>query len=220
MALLLILRHQYIDGVTLILLSIVMDGFDGTIARITKTESAFGMHLDSLVDGVTFGMVPAVLIYLWGYQAEFSQMGKVIAFVFLSAGIIRLARFNILKEAGAYSANIFIGLPIPMGAISIVSVVLFFQRPLHHYLGVIAFSLFVILVSLLMISNIKYRTLKKIHSRYNLLILFILAFLVAFVIMYKLVVIPLIALGYLVSPLFFYISAKIRKRRRRTKSES
>ena len=219
MALLQIFRHQYQDAVALILGSIVLDGFDGTIARITKTESVFGMHLDSLVDGISFGLVPSVLIYMWGFQGEFSQMGKVIAFVFLSAGIIRLARFNILKEAGAYSANIFIGLPIPMGAISIVSVVLIFERPLTHYMGIIPFSFFVILVAYLMISNIKYRTLKKIKSKYNLLILFLLAFLLAFAIMYPYIVIPLIAITYLISPFFFFISSKLERKKIRVKSE-
>ena len=141
-----------------------MDGFDGTIARLTKTESNFGVQLDSLVDAVTFGLVTSMLAYQWGFQSGYPQIGSIVSFVFLSAGLIRLARFNVFKEAHAFPANIFIGMPIPTASMAICSIVLVFDdRPPQTRTGILLFSLYVILISLLMISNIKYKTIKKIR---------------------------------------------------------
>lgn len=191
--------------------SVILDGFDGTVARLTKTESNFGVQLDSLVDAVTFGFVTSVLIYVWGFQGAYPQMGKVIGFIFLSAGVIRLARFNVLKEAHASPSNMFIGLPIPLGALAIASAVLIFEKPLVDRTEITIFSLFVILIAFLMISSVKYRTMKKIKSKYNLLILLFLAIIVAFAINFPRYAIPVITLLYLISPLFFYPFNRLRK---------
>ena len=191
----------------------ILDGFDGTIARLTGTESSFGIQLDSLVDAVVFGLVTSVLIDYWGFHGEYTQIGKVIGFIFLSAGIIRLGRFNVLKEANAYSSNIFVGFPIPFATLSICSFVLIFEDPPESKLDIIIFSLFVIIIAFLMISNIKYRTLKKIGSKNDLLVLFAFAIGVAFLIMYPSYTIPVISFFYLASPILFYVSGKIRKRK-------
>lgn len=189
----------------------ILDGFDGTIARLTKTESNFGMHLDSLVDAISFGLVVSVFIYIWGFQGMYSQIGKIVSFIYLSAGVIRLARFNIFTQVKAYPSHIFIGVPIPLAALSILSVILIFKEPLEDKLAVILFSSYVIIISFLMISNIKYRTLKRINSKNSLLALFILAILVAFAIMYPSYTVPVISFLYISSPLLFYFSRKKRK---------
>jgi len=212
-ALMQIIKHNFITACYLIILSVVMDGFDGTIARITRTESNFGMQLDSLVDAVTFGFVTSVLIFVWGFQTIQPQNGKILGFIFLSAGIIRLARFNVLKEADAFPSNTFIGLPIPVGAIAMLSVVLILKDPIQEQSYLILFSLYIILISFLMISNIKYRTMKKINTKHNLLILFIVAILVALAIMYPSYIIPIFTFVYIISPIFFYILKKLKKTR-------
>jgi len=204
------------NAVYLIGLCVILDGFDGTIARLTKTESNFGVQLDSLVDGVVFGLVPAVMIYWWGYTWEgfhggYIQVGKVIGFIFLSAGIIRLARFNVLKESETQVANVFIGLPIPLAALSIASVVLIRQEKLMQKYDVILFSIYVVLVAILMVSNIKYRTMKRINSRNNLIILLLLAILIALLINFPNYTIPSVTFLYLISPLFFSILDKFKK---------
>ncbi len=84
-----------------------MDGFDGTIARLTKTESNFGVQLDSLVDAVTFGLVTSMLATSVGLPIRVPQVGTIVSFVFLSAGLIRLARFNVFKEAQALPGQYF-----------------------------------------------------------------------------------------------------------------
>jgi CDP-diacylglycerol--serine O-phosphatidyltransferase len=210
-ALLHILKENYITAIYLVTLSMVMDGFDGTIARLTKTESNFGMQLDSLVDAVSFGLVTSIFIYKWGFPLFYPQLGKVAGFIFLSAGVIRLARFNVYKEVKAYPSNIFIGLPIPLAALSVLSVGLLFKgQPMREWESLL-FAAFCIIVGVLMISNVKYRTLKRIDPRYSLLVLFILACLVAFTIMFPTRTIPMITGLYLVSPIIFFIIGKFKK---------
>jgi CDP-diacylglycerol--serine O-phosphatidyltransferase len=192
--------------------SVIMDGFDGTIARLTKTESNFGVQLDSLVDAVTFGLVTSMLSFQWGFQAGYTHAGSIISFVFLSAGLIRLARFNVFKEAQVIPANIFIGMPIPTAALAICSVVLLFgdRRP-QTPMGILLFSLYVLLVSLMMISNIKYKTVKKFALKNSLKTLFLLALIVSCLIIFPDTTIPILTFSYMLSPIFFYFFNRKRK---------
>jgi len=186
--------------------SVIMDGFDGTIARLTHTESNFGVQLDSLVDAVTFGLVTSMLAFKWGFQSGYSQIGSIVSFVFLSAGLIRLARFNVFKEAQAFPSNIFIGIPIPTAALSVCSVVLVFgEKPPQSGMGILLFSLYVILISLLMISNVKYRTVKKFVLKNSLKTLFLLALIVGCLVIFPDTTIPILTASYMLSPLFFYL---------------
>jgi CDP-diacylglycerol--serine O-phosphatidyltransferase len=190
---------------------VILDGFDGTVARLTKTESNFGVQLDSLVDAVAFGLVTSVMIYFWGYKGLEPELGKVMGFVFLSAGVIRLARFNVIKEANAMPSNVFVGLPIPLGALAIVSAVLIVGRPLETQSEMLAFTFYVALIAFLMISSVKYRTLKRIKSKNNLFILLILAVIIAFSINFPRYAIPFVTFLYTTSPIFFYIHNKVKK---------
>jgi CDP-diacylglycerol--serine O-phosphatidyltransferase len=186
--------------------SVIMDGFDGTIARLTKTESNFGVQLDSLVDAVTFGLVTSMLAYKWGFPAGYTQIGSIVSFVFLSAGLIRLARFNVFKEAQAYPANIFIGMPIPTAALALCSVVLLFGgKPPLTRTGILLFSLYILLISLLMISNVKYKTIKKFVFKNSLKTLFLLALIVGCLVIFPDTTIPILTFSYMLSPLVFYL---------------
>jgi CDP-diacylglycerol--serine O-phosphatidyltransferase len=126
----------------LILLAALLDGLDGRIARLTSSSSEFGREYDSLADVVSFGIAPAVLVYQWG---------------FLVAGSVRLARFNV--KAGE-DRRYFVGLPIPAGAGALTLMVLVDPEPLVDKPLAIAASLFVFLVSVLMVSTIRYRSFK------------------------------------------------------------
>lgn len=204
-----IFKGRFETAVFLITGSVILDGFDGTVARLTKTESNFGVQLDSLVDAVTFGAVTAIMIFKWGFQGEYIQLGKVIGFIFLSAGIIRLARFNVLKEAETYVANVFVGLPIPLGALAIGSMVLLRERLVEKY-DIILFSIYAVLVAFLMISNIKYRTMKRLNSKNNLVVLFSLATGIALMISFPHYTIPAMSFLYLISPIFFSLFDKLK----------
>ncbi len=205
-------KQNYKTAVYYITASVIMDGFDGTIARLTKTESNFGVQLDSLVDAVTFGLVTSILAFKWGFQGGFIQAGSIVGFVFLSAGLIRLARFNVYKEAQVMPANTFIGLPIPIAALAIGSVVLVLDMSHPQTgLGILLFALYVILISLLMISNIHYRTVKKIVLKNSLKFLFLLALIVGCLIIFPDTTIPILTFSYVLSPIFFSLLHRIRK---------
>jgi phosphatidylserine synthase len=132
--------------------------------------------------------------------------------VFLSAGLIRLARFNVFKEAQAFPANIFIGVPIPTACMAICSIVLIFgETPPQTKIGILLFSLYVILISLLMISNIKYKTIKKIVLKNSLRALFLMALIIACLVIFPDITIPILTFSYLLSPLFFSIFSRKHK---------
>lgn len=211
LALIQIVKGNFINAVYLIGASVILDGFDGTVARLTKTESNFGIQLDSLVDAVAFGLVTSAMIYFWGFKELDPALGKVIGFVYLSAGVIRLARFNVLKEADAMPSNIFVGLPIPLGALAIVSAVLIVGRPLETQSEMLAFSVYVALIAFLMISSVKYRTLKRIKSKNNLFILLFLAVIIALSINFPRYAVPFVTFLYMTSPIFFYILNRVKK---------
>lgn len=214
-----ILKANYITASYMVMFGVVMDAMDGTIARLTKTESGFGMQLDSLVDAVTFGLVPGIMIYQWGFQGLGLQFGQIVGFIFLSAGVIRLARFNVYQEANAFPSNIFIGLPIPLAALSVLSVVLIVETPLQQNNHALWFAAYVLVIAFLMVSNIKYRTLKRLKPRYNILALFFLAAIMALSIKYPSYTIPTLTMIYVISPLFFLISGRFKKKRKKATIE-
>lgn len=193
-------------AIYLIVGSAILDGIDGTVARLTKTESSFGVQLDSLVDAVSFGLVPGFLIYRWGFmESAYAPLGQLIGFIFLSAGVIRLARFNVMKEAAVASPGFFVGLPIPLGAMSVACPILLQQGAITDTRDMAAFMVYVLLVALLMISNIRYRTLKNVDSKYNLPILLGVAILLSLLILYPTITLPAFVALYITSPFFFWL---------------
>jgi CDP-diacylglycerol--serine O-phosphatidyltransferase len=184
-----------------ILFAVIFDSVDGRVARMTKTESDFGVQMDSLADVISFGVAPAILVYQWGLT-HFGLVGMLVAFFYAACGALRLARFNVLAASG--STKHFVGLPIPLAAASIVSLVL-----LHFKMGGVQLGyqplliVVVLLLALLMISNIRYRTFKELSgSRFAApaIVILALAILVAawqtsFSLMMVIVCTGLIALG-------------------------
>ncbi len=148
----------------LILLAGVLDGLDGRIARLTRATSDFGKEYDSLADVVSFGIAPAFLAYQWGLEGV-GRWGWAAAFLFLVAGSVRLARFNI--KAAHADRLFFVGLPIPAGAGALTLMVLVgIDLDVIVTRGVaIAASVFVFLVSVLMVSTIRYRSFKDFNLR-------------------------------------------------------
>jgi len=110
----------------LIVFAMFFDTIDGRVARLTKTQSAIGVQLDSLADVVSFGLAPAILVYRWSLE-ELGTLGVLIGFTYLAAGVIRLARFNGLttnvRGAPETPGKYILGLPIPAAAGILVSLV-------------------------------------------------------------------------------------------------
>jgi len=139
------------------------DTFDGRVARLTKTQSQLGLELDSLSDVVTFGCAPALLVYKWGLTS-FGLWGVVIAFLFVAAGALRLARFNVLTQRETKPGKFIVGLPIPAASAVIVSLVV-----VNHHIGgtyVVAsqasLAVLVVVLSYLMVSRIRFRSFKDV----------------------------------------------------------
>jgi CDP-diacylglycerol--serine O-phosphatidyltransferase len=138
------------------------DTFDGRVARLTKTQSQLGMELDSLADVITFGIAPAMLVYKWGLS-KFGIWGVFVAFLFVAAGALRLARFNVLSQQHEGKPGKFmIGLPIPAAAAVIVSLVVVNHKVggSFVYASQASLAVLVVVLSYLMISRIRFRSFK------------------------------------------------------------
>ena len=193
------LNGQYGAAAVAIGIAVVLDGLDGLIARLANATSDFGVQLDSLADVISFGLAPAVLIYSWGL-VEFGKFAQFSAFLFLICGAIRLARFNLRLG----DLRHFAGLPSPAAAGFVAATVhLFGQLPqselFRFYLAGVT-----ILISFLMVSTIRYPSLKKLNLGYGKshLNVLVLAVLVAGVIWYSQQVLMSTAALYVCSGLF------------------
>ena len=139
-----------------ILLAAIFDSLDGVMARITKSCSQFGVELDSLSDVVSFGVAPSFMVYA-AYLHTLGTIGVLIAAMPLAMGAIRLARFNV--QLVGFDKDYFNGLPIPMQAITLCAFLLEYYVDGVGMTPVNANALIylVIVLSLLMVSRIKYR---------------------------------------------------------------
>jgi len=153
---------NFLTASWLIILAAVFDGLDGTVARLTRGYSRFGIEFDSLADVVSFGVAPSVLIYLAHFQ-YLGTLGVLVSFLPLAFGAVRLARFNV-TQAGFEKEN-FLGLPIPIQASALASYILFSRS----VWGTVRFSAFfaplVLFLSFLMVSHFEYETLPKFTLR-------------------------------------------------------
>ena len=118
---------QYTDAVIAIFIAGLFDGLDGRVARLTNTQSEFGVQYDSLSDLVSFGVAPALVLYVWSlkslanYGPAWGKLGWTAAFVYAACGALRLARFN--TQVGVADKRYFQGLAIPAGAGLVMSFV-------------------------------------------------------------------------------------------------
>ncbi len=119
------LRGDFFAAAVAILIANVFDMLDGRVARFTRTTTRFGIEYDSLSDLVAFGMAPALLIYRWALE-PWGSWGWLAAALYLTAGALRLARFNV--QFDSMEKRHFIGLPIPAAAEVIAATVLLFYR--------------------------------------------------------------------------------------------
>lgn len=157
------LQGKYVFAVWLVILAGFFDFLDGRVARMTNSQSDFGMEYDSLSDLTTFCLAPAILIYTWG-MAGFGKYGIAAAFIYFTCGALRLARYNV--QAQGVEKSDFQGLPSPAAAGTMVSFVLFHQEFFGSPHSESYFILFLAAtVGLLMVSNFRYRSLKKVNRK-------------------------------------------------------
>src|SRR2546421_7273183 len=109
------------SAIAAIAVAAILDSLDGRIARLLDATSKMGAELDSLSDAISFGVAPALVLYVWKFPND--RMGWVIALVFAVCIILRLARFNTLlddTERPPYSKEFFVGVPAPAGGLLVL----------------------------------------------------------------------------------------------------
>jgi CDP-diacylglycerol--serine O-phosphatidyltransferase len=213
-------KEHFVSASIAILFSIVFDGMDGRIARLTNTTSKFGAEYDSLADLIAFGMAPSLLAYSWA-MSIYGKWGWIVAFLFVLCGALRLARFNI--QIGIIESSVFNGLPIPAAASVVATTVIFFSS---DYVGVegkfhnIFIMIFVIILSLLMVSNIKYYSFKdmKLLARKPFTIFFSIIVLSIIIYAEPELMFFVLMLGYALSGPVWWVIKLIRKLKEKKKN--
>jgi CDP-diacylglycerol--serine O-phosphatidyltransferase len=160
-------RGDFTTAGWLIVLAAVFDMLDGRIARFTATGSAFGEELDSLVDAISFGVAPALIIY-FTFLKNGGEWSWIVAFLYITAAVFRLARFNIEQAGTAKTA--FHGLPSPTAGASLATYYAFTQTPLwsrwfSHVDAGRASGWLMMFLAVLMVSNVLYPVVPRFSLR-------------------------------------------------------
>lgn len=226
--------HTHLDWAAIaIIFAIPFDTLDGRIARMTNTTSDFGKELDSLADAITFGVAPALLAMIWGFNflpksidpqllENLHHAGAFICFLFLIGGVSRLARFNISHDAqprnpGRPDRKYFVGMPIPAAAGFLASTVhLCYGYPVLSWWVAIPWLVLVGLSGFLMVSTWRFWSGKEINfsRRHPFQLLFILAPILYVMIRYSNVVFFGIGLTYMFSGIWARAAYGWSRRRR------
>ncbi|MBI4756995.1 MAG: CDP-diacylglycerol--serine O-phosphatidyltransferase [Betaproteobacteria bacterium] len=153
----------YEHSAVAIFVAMVLDGLDGRVARLTRTQSAFGAEYDSLSDMVSFGAAPALVVYEWALKGM-GKLGWIAAFIYCAGAALRLARFNTTLEV--LDKRYFQGLPSPAAAALVAGLVWVLQdnglggEEMRWY--ACALTMF---AGLTMVSNFRYYSFKDINLR-------------------------------------------------------
>lgn len=161
------LRGDFAGAAVAVLVAMVLDGFDGRIARMTNTASAFGAEYDSMADMVSFGVAPALIVYQWSLssmtQAGFGQLGWVAAFLYVACAALRLARFNV--QVAVADKRFFQGLASPSAAAIMILMVWVAEDVGSAGADLHILAVLVTMASgLLMVSNFAYYSFKDIGT--------------------------------------------------------
>ncbi len=157
-----ILKGAYPNAAIAMLIAGILDGMDGWVARMTHSTSRFGIEFDSLADVISFGIAPALLVYTWALS-PLGRFGWAAAFLFAACGTLRLARYNV--QFNNSESKHFTGLPIPGAAGMIASLVIVCS---HFNVTIPSPTLILLLtymLAFLMVSNLKYRSIKEVHLK-------------------------------------------------------
>ncbi len=148
-----------------VFVAMVLDGLDGRVARMINAQSDFGAEYDSLSDLVSFGLAPALIVYLWALvymkdvNVAWGKLGWMCSFIYVACAAIRLARFN--TQLDVQEKRYFTGLPSPSAAAVMVGMVwVFHDMDVHGKLIQFPAMLITLGTGLLMVSNIKFRSFK------------------------------------------------------------
>jgi CDP-diacylglycerol--serine O-phosphatidyltransferase len=195
-----------------IFVAMVMDGLDGRVARLTRTQSAFGAEFDSLADMVSFGAAPALIVYEWALKGM-GKLGWIAAFIYVAGAALRLARFNTMLEVA--DKRWFTGMPSPAAAALVAGMVWIVDDYNIDPSGLKGWALaLTVFAGLTMVSNVPYYSFKSINLRKSVPFLAILAFVLAIALLSYQPPLVLFA-GFVAYAISGYVSLAWSKLRRR-----
>ncbi|TCM40009.1 CDP-diacylglycerol--serine O-phosphatidyltransferase [Novosphingobium sp. ST904] len=148
---------DYERAVQAIILAGLLDGIDGRAARLLKAQTRFGAELDSLADSISFGVAPALIVYLWTLH-QLPSLGWIAALAFAICCVLRLARFNSRldeQDQPHKQAGFLTGVPAPLGAgLAFLPMYLWIASGISEFANPVAVSVWMVLVAFLMISSL------------------------------------------------------------------
>lgn len=162
-----------------IIVAQLLDGFDGRVARLTNTTSAFGVQYDSLSDMVSFGLAPSLVMFSWGLE-PLGKFGWAAAFLFAACAALRLARFN--TQVATVDKRYFVGLASPPAAAILATTVWLWHDVVPPYEVSVLAAIVTIMVGLLMVSNLRYTSFKGLNLRGRVPFVVMLAALLIFIV--------------------------------------
>ena len=194
-------RGDFDTAALFIGIAMVLDTLDGFFARLTNSQTAFGVELDSLADVVSFGLAPAILAFTWGLW-PLKRLGWAAGFIYVTATAMRLARFNI-QSAVVTDKRYFVGMPSPAAASVIASTVYLYPMGLQDPRTAFPALAIVLIPAFLMVSTFRFRSVKAIDMgwRRSYLGLFIAAVALALIATHPRVALVLMSYTYVASAL-------------------
>ena len=170
-------RYEY--SAVAIFVAMVMDGLDGRVARLTHTQSAFGAEYDSLSDMVSFGVAPALVVYVWALKGM-GKLGWLAAFIYCVGAALRLARFN--TQLDVMDKRWFQGLPSPAAA-ALMAGMVWVMSDLHIAGTTLSWPAWVLTIfaGVTMVSNVRYYSFKDLNLRKSIPFAFLLLIVLAIV---------------------------------------
>jgi CDP-diacylglycerol--serine O-phosphatidyltransferase len=167
-----------------VFIAMVLDGLDGRVARLTNTQSEFGVQYDSLADVISFGLAPAIIVFLWSLYGIGDRWGMLGAFVFVAAAAIRLARFNVQVET--VDKKYFVGLASPAAAAVLMGMVwVCEEHGIAFYENIGWVWVLTVVTGLLMVSSLPYYSFKSVSPRLRVSFLSVPILILAFVLAIK-----------------------------------
>jgi CDP-diacylglycerol--serine O-phosphatidyltransferase len=205
-------QGDFDTAAVLIGIAMILDTLDGFVARLTNSSSAFGVQLDSLADVVSFGLAPAILAFTWGLW-PLKRLGWAAGFIFVTAAAMRLARFNI-QTGTITDKRYFVGMPSPAAASVIASTVYLYPYGLQERETALPALAMVIVPALLMVSTIRFRSIKAIDVgwRRSYVALFIAAVALALIAAYPRIALVVLSYTYVVGALIGWGLTRWRKK--------
>lgn len=172
------MNQRFEDAAIAIFVAMVLDGLDGRVARLTKTQSAFGAEFDSLSDMVSFGAAPALVMYEWALR-PMEKLGWIAAFVYVAGAALRLARFN--TNIDVVDKRFFQGLPSPAAAALVagflwVSQAFALTTVAERWVGLVI----TLYAGLTMVTNVPFYSFKAINLRRSIPFVVLLACVLGF----------------------------------------